>query len=100
LTSGRQLRAVLLATSVEAHDADALREQGIEVHVLEQPPSLRELAGAALELRKRHPNLPLLVAGPPKLVRQFERRYPPLIDVALASTSAATVLSGLATSQT
>ncbi len=48
-------------------------------------PKLEALAAAALELRKRHPYATLVVAAPKRLVRQLERRYPMLVDVAITS---------------
>jgi hypothetical protein len=81
--------------SIDPADAAALSQHGVEVNVLEKPPSLRQLAAAALELRKRHPALPLLVAASASLVRRLQQRYPPLVDVPLTSTTAPTVLAWL-----
>ena len=88
-------RGLLLAAAIEATEAAALSEQGIEVRSFERLPSLSELAGAGLELRKAHPRARLLVSGPVKLVRQFERGYPALIDVPLTDTRPETVLAAL-----
>jgi hypothetical protein len=73
----------------------ALREHGIEVRTFDRPPSRRELAAAALALRKQHPRLTLAVAGPPAVVRELERRYPALVDVTLHVTKAAAVIAAL-----
>ncbi|HLQ33939.1 MAG TPA: hypothetical protein VK457_14735 [Chloroflexota bacterium] len=90
-----EVRAVVLAVHVEPGDAEELRSQGLEVHTFAKPPSLRELAEAALELRKHHPRARLLVAGPERLVRQLAERYPPLVDVPLSSAGAKAVLAAL-----
>jgi hypothetical protein len=66
----------------------------VETHGLAKA-TLKELAAAALELRKRHPRARLLVCGPERLVRQLERRYPPLVDVAIDQVSADSVLTAL-----
>lgn len=50
--------------------------------------SLRQLAAAALQMRKEQPRATLVVAAPERLVRELERRYPPLLDVALTSVEA------------
>ena len=89
------MTAVLLAVSIPPTDAETLREHGIEVHTCDRPPSLRELAAAALELRKRHPRLPLVVCGPKKLVEKLRQRYPPLVDVPLNTATAQAVLAVL-----
>ena len=65
------------------------------MHVLRQPPTLPELAAAALALRKAQPMLPLLVAAPEKLLRQLKRDYPPLVDVPLTASNPSAVLQGL-----
>jgi hypothetical protein len=92
-------RAILLAASITAADAEALQAQGLVVHTFVRPPSLRELAAAALDLRKRYPRLPLIVAGPQPLIKNLEQRYPPLIDVPLVSAEPEMVLAALATTQ-
>jgi hypothetical protein len=84
---------VLLACGGVA-SAEELRSRGIEVHALGRP-SLRELASAALEARKRHPRAKLIVAGPERLVRQLVQKYPPLADVELFSADPASVLAAL-----
>jgi len=86
---------MLLAVSITASDANQLRAHGVEVHLVEGKPSLQELAGRALELRKLHPRARLMVAGPEKLVRRLAERYPPLVDVELAEAKAAAVLATL-----
>ena len=86
--------AVLVSVG-QCPDVAVLRERGIEVRIFDRQPSLTELANAALEIRKLHPRLPLLVAGPPKLVRQLERRYPALIDAPLPSSAPPEVMEAL-----
>ncbi len=46
---------------------------------------LEALAAAALELRKQDPYATLVVAAPERLVRELQRRYPPLVDVVITS---------------
>ena len=91
----RAPQALLLAASISPADADALATHEVEVHSFARTPSLPELAAAALELRKQHPTLPLLVAGPPGLLKQLQRRYPPLVDIPLTATSPTIVLREL-----
>jgi hypothetical protein len=68
---------------VTTHAVDA--HEGVEVRL--SGGTVRELARAALEARKAHPRARLFVAGAAKLVRELERRYPPLVDVAVAAGS-------------
>jgi len=60
--------------------AGELAAGGIAVYAFETRPNLKDLASAALELRKRQPRLPLLTIGPRSLLDRFARRYPPLTD--------------------
>jgi len=88
-------RGLLLAIGIVHTNAEELQAQGIDVHELGRTATVEDMAAASLELRKRHPRARLLVAGPERLVREFERRYPPLLDAALTSTSPAAVLAAL-----
>ncbi|HLG73970.1 MAG TPA: hypothetical protein VK009_26420 [Chloroflexota bacterium] len=54
----------------------------LKVHLVGSP-TLEALVPAALELRKLHPRAKLIVAAPARVVRELERRYPPLIDLAV-----------------
>ena len=90
-----ELRAVLLAASIAPAEAEALWSEGIEV----RKPKRRWMAGlceAALEIRKEHPRLPLVVSASERTLRRFERQHPPLIDVAVLSATAEAVLAALA----
>jgi hypothetical protein len=86
---------VLLAVSLTPEAAEALRKRAVEVHVFEGPPKLRELADAALELRKQHPRLTLLVSGPDKLLAELRNHYPSLVDVPIAATDRHAILEAV-----
>jgi hypothetical protein len=71
-----------------------LQAQGVEVHAPTRK-RLADLAAAALEIRKAHPRLPLIVSAPERLLRKFERRYPPLVDVPIPNATAGLVLAAI-----
>ncbi|MHB8618747.1 MAG: hypothetical protein ACYDAG_04110, partial [Chloroflexota bacterium] len=93
-------RAMLLAVSprdVPDTLARDLRVHGLEVHTIAygrwgRRRGVREVAAAALELRHRRPDLPLLTCGPSKLLRMFSTRYPALSDGELDPGSAGYLL--------
>ena len=88
-----EVTALVVATDLSPADAERLSTSGIEVRPVK--PSLDELAAAALELRRQHPRLTLVVAGPRRLVSQLEQRYPPLVDVPVFDVSAGAILAAL-----
>ena len=91
-----EARAVLLAVSIAEADRQALESEGIEVHALNKRfARLKDLVEAGLDLRRKHPRLPLLVSAPERMLRRLERRYPPLIDVAVPNTSPVAILAAL-----
>jgi len=67
------------------------------VCALAPEPKVEQLAAAGIELRQRYPHLLLLVAGPPRLISGFARRYPALVDMELPTASAEAVLNALDT---
>jgi hypothetical protein len=85
---------MVLATSIPAGLAEELSGRGVEVHAFQQTRriALGDLAEAALELRTRHPRLPLYVLGPARLLRRFEARYPPLSDGLIDDQTARSLL--------
>jgi hypothetical protein len=90
-----ELRAVLLAASIESAEAAELARHGVEVHGFERPPKLEPLAAAALEIRRRWPRATLIVSAPDRLTRRLREKYPPAIDVAVTSTAAELVLAAI-----
>jgi hypothetical protein len=89
-----EVRAVLLTASLTDSDREALEAGGVEV----RKPASKRIAGlyeAALEIRKVHPRLPLIVSASERVLRKFERRYPPLIDIALPNATATSVLAAV-----
>ncbi len=70
------VRGLLLAATRAL--AEAPPAAGLLVHLV--PPSLKDLAAAAVGLRTQYPRLPLIVAAPRRLLAQFSRRYPALWD--------------------
>lgn len=89
-----ELRAILLASAVGAEDVELLESNAVEVQVLSRK-RMSDLAAAALQARKRHPRLPLIVSGPERLLRRFERCYPPLVDISIPNATATLVLTAL-----
>lgn len=87
---------MLLAASIDPADAEVLQAQGIEVRV---PPRKRlaDLVAIALEIRKERPRLPLIVSASERLLRKFERGYPPLVDVPIPNATTSLVLASLPT---
>lgn len=89
-----EVRAILLTTAITESDSEMLSAAGVQI----RKPARKRMSGlyeTALEIRKEHPRLPLLVSAPERLVHRFERRYPPLIDIALPNATAGTVLAAL-----
>lgn len=89
-----EVRAVLVAASLGADDLQLLESNAVEVHVLPRR-RIADLTDAALEVRKRHPRLPLIVSAPERLLGRFERRYPSLVDVSIPNATANLVLATL-----
>jgi len=89
---GQLLRAQVLAINIAPELAAQLEDRGIAVRSLTGSVSLEALAEAGVELRRRHPKLPLLTLGPERLIGRFARLYPPLTDGLIATGPVAGVV--------